>query len=135
MEITCRIKTQIPGTVSNLLVMGRYKQLVAELYIEPKQEQILGSFLERDPENQVAIEKDGQNNPPGEKVVILVSLLLKYEQISNFVQIVDFEQEIVCWFCIEKTSTFEFKIGYIMRYVYERSMLCCSMLSVNKIYL
>ena len=38
-----------------------------ELYIEPKEEQILGSFLERDPENQVAIEKDGQNNPPGKK--------------------------------------------------------------------
>ena len=33
----------------------------------PKEEQILCSFLERDPENQVAIEKDGQNNPPGEK--------------------------------------------------------------------
>ena len=41
--------------------------MVSELYIEPKEEQILGSFLERDPENQVAIEKDGQNNPPGEK--------------------------------------------------------------------
>ena len=56
-----------PATVSNLLVMERYKQLVVELYIEAKEEQILGSFLERDPENQVATEKDGQNNPPGEK--------------------------------------------------------------------
>ena len=52
-----------PGTVSNLLVMERYKQLVAELYVEPKEAQILGSF----PENQVAIGKDGQNNPPGVK--------------------------------------------------------------------
>ena len=40
---------------------------MAERYIESKEEQILGSFLERDPENQVAIEKDSQNNPPGEK--------------------------------------------------------------------
>ena len=56
-----------PGTLSNLLVMKRYKQLVAELYIEPKKEQILGSFLERNPENQVAIEKDDQNNPLEEK--------------------------------------------------------------------
>ena len=47
--------------------MEIYKQLVAELYIEPKEEQILGFFLKRRPENQVAIEKDGQNNPPGEK--------------------------------------------------------------------
>ena len=38
-----------------------------ELYIEPKEEQILGSFLEHDLESLVAIEKDGQNNPPGEK--------------------------------------------------------------------
>ena len=51
----------------NRLVMERYKQLVAELYIEPKEEQILGSFLEHDPENQVAIEEDAQNNPPGKK--------------------------------------------------------------------
>ena len=56
-----------PGTVSNLLLMERYKQLVGELYIDPKEEQILGSFLERDPESQVAIEKDSQNNPPREK--------------------------------------------------------------------
>ena len=47
--------------------MERYKQLVAELYFEPKEEQILGSFLERDLDNKVAIEKDGQNDPPGEK--------------------------------------------------------------------
>ena len=47
--------------------MERYKQLVVELYMEPKEEQILGSFLESDPENQVAIEKDGQNSPPVEE--------------------------------------------------------------------
>ena len=47
--------------------MERYKQLLAELFIEPKEEQILGSFLERNPKNQVATEKDDQNNPPGEK--------------------------------------------------------------------
>ena len=35
--------------------------------MEPKEEQILGSFLERDPVNQVAIEMDSQNNLPGEK--------------------------------------------------------------------
>ena len=47
--------------------MERYKQLVAELYIEHKEEQNLGSSLERDPENQGVVEKDGQSNPPGEK--------------------------------------------------------------------
>ena len=47
--------------------MEKYKQLVAELYIEPKEEQILVSFPERDPENQVAVEKDGQDDLPEEK--------------------------------------------------------------------
>ena len=47
--------------------MERCKQLVAELYIDTKKEQILGSFLESDPESQVAIEKDDQSNPPVEK--------------------------------------------------------------------
>ena len=40
---------------------------MVELYIESKEEQILGLFLESNPENQVAIEKYSQNNPPGEK--------------------------------------------------------------------
>ena len=53
--------------VPHQLVMERYKQLVAELYIEHKEEQNLGSFLERDPENQGEVEKDGQSSPPGEK--------------------------------------------------------------------
>ena len=39
------------------------------------------------------------------------------EYISNFVLIVEFEQVNVCWFHIEKTNTFEYKIEYVMRYV------------------
>ena len=35
--------------------------------MEPKEEQILCLFLERSLEDQVAIEKDSQNNSPGEK--------------------------------------------------------------------
>ena len=35
--------------------MEKYKQLVAELYLEPKDEEVLGSYLER--ENQGDIEK------------------------------------------------------------------------------
>ena len=40
----CKIRTQIPGTVSNLQVMERYKKLTEELCIEPKKEQILYFF-------------------------------------------------------------------------------------------
>ena len=39
------------------------------------------------------------------------------EHISSFVLTVEFEQANVCWVHIEKTNTFEDKIGYIMRYV------------------
>ena len=36
----------IPGTVINQLLMERYKQLVGTLYTEPKEEEILGKFLQ-----------------------------------------------------------------------------------------
>ena len=36
----------IPGTVINQLLMERYKQLVETLYTEPKEEEILGTFLQ-----------------------------------------------------------------------------------------
>ena len=39
------------------------------------------------------------------------------EHISNFLLIIDFEQANVCWVHIEKTSTFEEKIGSIIRYI------------------
>ena len=51
-EFLSKIRTQIPRTVSNLQVMERHTQLMEELYIEPKEEQILGSFLVFDPDRQ-----------------------------------------------------------------------------------
>jgi len=46
MEIPCKVTVKIPGTCINLLLMEKYKQLVEQLYIEPKTEEIFGSFLE-----------------------------------------------------------------------------------------
>ena len=43
--------------------------------------------------------------------------IVNYEDISNFVLIVEFEQANVSWVYIENTNTFEGKIGYIMSYV------------------
>ena len=37
----------MPGTVRNHMVMDRYKEIVSGLYCEPKNEIIIGSFLER----------------------------------------------------------------------------------------
>ena len=36
----------MPGTAINQLLMERYKQLVETLYTEPKEEEILGTFLQ-----------------------------------------------------------------------------------------
>ena len=49
----------MPGTVSSLLELEKYWQLVEELYTEPKNEEILGSFLH-------AIVAD-QRPPPAKK--------------------------------------------------------------------
>ena len=45
------------------------------------------------------------------------AFIVNCEHISSFVLIVEFEQANVCWSHIEKTNTFEDKIGYITRYV------------------
>ena len=46
MEIFCGVAVKIPGTCVNILLMEQNKQLVQQLYIEPKNEEILGSFLQ-----------------------------------------------------------------------------------------
>ena len=35
-----------PGTVMNQLLMERYNQLIETLYMEPKEEEVLGTFLQ-----------------------------------------------------------------------------------------
>ena len=47
-EIPCKVSVTMPGTVSNLLLLEKYGQLVEELYTEPKNEEILGSYLHAD---------------------------------------------------------------------------------------
>ena len=42
----------MPGTVSNLSVLEKYWQLEEKLYTEPKNEEILGSFLHGIPTDQ-----------------------------------------------------------------------------------
>ena len=45
LEIPCKASVPIRGTCLNLLLLERYRQLSEELYIEPKEEAVLGSFL------------------------------------------------------------------------------------------
>ena len=46
MEIACKVTVKIAGKCVSILLMEKYKQLVQQLYIEPKNEEILGSFLQ-----------------------------------------------------------------------------------------
>ena len=45
-EIPCVVTVSMPGTVINQLLMERYKQLVETFSTEPKEEEILGTFLQ-----------------------------------------------------------------------------------------
>ena len=45
-EIPCVVTVSMSGTVINQLLMERYKQLVETLYTEPKEEEILRTFLQ-----------------------------------------------------------------------------------------
>ena len=45
MEIACLMRSSVPGTCVNLLVLERFKAIISENYTEPKEETILGSFL------------------------------------------------------------------------------------------
>ena len=42
--IACHNTVKLPGTIKNHLLLDRYQQLVLDLYTEPKDEEILGSF-------------------------------------------------------------------------------------------
>ena len=48
LEISCDIIVTMPGTIDNQLILEKYKKLVCGKYAEPKEEVIIGSFLERD---------------------------------------------------------------------------------------
>ena len=45
-ETPCVVAVSMPSTVINQLLMERYKQLVETLYTEPKEEEILKTFLQ-----------------------------------------------------------------------------------------
>ena len=47
LEISCDIIVTMPGTIDNQLILEKYKKRVCEKYAEPKEEVIIGSFLER----------------------------------------------------------------------------------------
>ena len=55
LEIPCLVTVSMPGTIRNQLLLDRYRELVTELYCEPKDEIIIGKFLS--PTEQVPIKR------------------------------------------------------------------------------
>ena len=45
LEMPCSVTVSMPGTIRNHLLLDRYRELVTELYCEPKDEIIIGNFL------------------------------------------------------------------------------------------
>lgn len=56
LEIPCLVTVTMSGTIINQLIMERYKQIVTERYIEPKEEEIIGTFLHMDAIAEVAVD-------------------------------------------------------------------------------
>ena len=53
LEIPAKVTVTMPGTVKNHLLIEKYKEIVNERYAEPKDEEVLGSFLALPPVGQV----------------------------------------------------------------------------------
>ena len=45
MQIACKVTLSIPGACINVLLVERCKKLVEDTYTEPKNEEVLGSYL------------------------------------------------------------------------------------------
>ena len=67
LEIPCKITAKISGTVINLLIMEKYIQLVQEFYTEPKDEEILGSYLQVEAAEGINVTRAVPRNPPVQK--------------------------------------------------------------------
>ena len=52
------MRSPIPGTCVNLLVLKRFKAIISENYTEPKEETVLGSFLVPTNDKKVRVTND-----------------------------------------------------------------------------
>ena len=68
MEIPCLVTVKTPATLKNTELADKYLELVKERYTEPKNEEILGSFVneidEEDPLQKTGKRRMRKNTPP-----------------------------------------------------------------------
>ena len=82
MEIACKVTVSIPGTCVNLLLMERYKQLIKDTYSEPNKEEILGSYLNVQENNET--ERASEAIPRKKKEKSVKKKEVKTKDIRNF---------------------------------------------------
>ena len=49
LEIPCTVRVSLPASIRGDMLIQKYKSMVEELYCQPKQEVIMGSFLKKKP--------------------------------------------------------------------------------------
>ena len=68
LEIPCSVKVCLPGNIKSDLLIGKYKEIIEKLYIEPKDEVIVGCFLKKcdnsDENFPTPAPKRKKKNPP-----------------------------------------------------------------------
>ena len=93
LEISCSIKVTIAGTVKGHMLIGRYAEMVQKLYCEPKEEMIIGSFLERCPNPCVQPKKRKTKKATVPPKIRDIRAMLK--NVSQIVQRINKENETI----------------------------------------
>ena len=47
LEIPCEVTVSMPGSIKDNMLLQRYQNMVDELYCQPKEDVIMGSFIEK----------------------------------------------------------------------------------------
>ena len=87
LEIPCSVAVSMPGAIRNHLLLDRHRELLTELYCEPKDAIIIGSFLSLT--EQVPIERPQKRQkrvsvPEKETIQCKdIRLLFRYQEENN----------------------------------------------------
>ena len=65
LEVPCQINIRMSGSIVNHTILSRYQNLVEELYLEPTDEEIIGTFLSVGQIHEEPTEKNTQKNKTG----------------------------------------------------------------------
>ena len=84
MEVACKVTASMPATCINLALMGKYKQLIEDSYLEPQKEEILGSYLNRIEEEEEYHPQHTAKRKPFKRKVVKVTTKAEAKDIRKF---------------------------------------------------